>query len=153
MTTRRQFLSASAAFVPALLLARHAAANAIASVYSKNGIAIDGTDPVAYFTESRAVAGDPGITHEWSGVTWRFSSPRNREAFSADPEGFAPQFGGYCAWAVSRGYTAPTAPDAWTIFDGQLFLNYSKRIRRRWERDIPDNVARGRANWPSVLDS
>ena len=86
MTTRRQFLSASAAFVPALLLARHAAANAIASVYSKNGIAIDGTDPVAYFTESRAVAGDPGITHEWSGVTWRFSSPGNRDAFSADPD-------------------------------------------------------------------
>lgn len=153
MTTRRQFLAATAALAPALFLARVAHAADHPRVYSEDGIAIDGTDPVAYFTESRPVPGDPAITHDWNGVTWRFSSEANRQAFVANPESYAPQFGGYCAWAAAEGYIAPTAPNAWTIHDGQLFLNYSRGVRRRWERDIPGNIARGRANWPAILNS
>ena len=149
MQTRRSFLTLAAA-LPVAFVIRPALAQT-PGVYAEGGIAIDGTDPVAYFTEGRPVAGDASITHAWNGVTWRFSSAANRDAFAADPEAYAPQFGGYCAWAVSQNYTAPTEPDAWTIHDGKLYLNFNRRIRRRWERDIPGNVAKGEANWPGVL--
>ena len=84
------------------------------------------------------------------GAAWRFANAANRDAFAADPEAYAPQFGGYCAWAVSEGYTASTVPEAWRIVDGKLYLNYSRRIQSRWERDIPGNIARGTANWPDL---
>ena len=121
-------------------------------VYAEGGVAVDGTDVVAYFSEGRPVAGDPAITHDWNGATWRFTSEANRAAFAADPEAYAPQYGGYCSWAVSNGYTASTVPEAWKIVDGKLYLNFSKRIQRRWERDIPGRIAAADANWPSVLD-
>lgn len=149
MPTRRQTLAFVAA-LPAVLAVRPALA-ATPEIYAEGGVAIDGTDPVAYFVDGGPVAGDPAITHQWKGATWRFASEANRAAFAADPEAYAPQFGGYCAWAVAEGYTASTVPDAWTIHDGKLYLNFSRRIRRRWERDIPGNVARGDANWPAVL--
>ena len=152
MIARRQFLalSAATAAVPLLGTAGPAFA-ATPPVYSEGGIAVDGTDPVAYFTEGAPIPGNPSFTHDWNGATWQFVTGPNRDAFAADPGRYAPAFGGYCAWAVSRGYTAPTAPEAWTIHDGTLYLNYSRRIRRRWERDIPGNIMRGRANWPGVL--
>ena len=149
MPTRRRILTA-AALLPAALALRPAFAQT-APVYAEDGIAIDGTDPVAYFTESRPIPGNPAFTHDWMGATWRFSSAANRDAFAADPEAYAPQFGGYCAWAVSQNYTAPTEPDAWTIHDGKLYLNFNQHIRRRWERDIPGNIAKGEANWPAAL--
>ena len=119
--------------------------------YTEDGIAIDGTDPVAYFTEGAPVAGDPAITHEWMGATWRFASTANKDAFVANPEAYAPQFGGYCSWAVAEGYTASTTTEAWTIVDDKLYLNYSRRIQRRWEKDIPGNITRATANWPKIL--
>lgn len=121
------------------------------NVYQEGGIAIDGTDAVAYFTEGKPVAGSDAYTVTWNGATWRFSSAENAATFEANPNAYAPQYGGYCAWAAAEGYVAPTAPDAWTIHDGKLYLNFNKRIRRRWERDIPGNVARGDANWPGIL--
>ena len=120
-------------------------------IYSDDGIAIDGSDAVAYFTQGKPVAGSPEFTHDWMGVTWRFSSEENRAAFAADPEAYAPQYGGYCAYAVSEGYTASTVPEAWKIVDGKLYLNYSRGVQRRWERDIPGRIASGDANWPGVL--
>ena len=150
MIARRQFLAASAAAVPAILAARAAHA-AEPPVYAEDGIAIDGTDAVAYFTEGAPVPGSPDITHSWNGATWRFSSESNRDAFAADPTAYAPQYGGYCAWAVAQGYTASTVPHAWKIENGKLYLNFSRRIQRRWERDIPGNIAKGNANWPTVL--
>jgi YHS domain-containing protein len=148
--TRRAALASLAAASAALALPHAAAAQA---VYAEGGVAIDGTDPVAYFTEGRPVAGDAAFTHDWNGATWRFASEANRAAFAADPEAYAPQYGGYCAWAVSEGYTASTVPEAWRIEDGKLYLNYSPRIQRRWERDIPGHVARADANWPTVLSN
>ncbi|MEM6408993.1 MAG: YHS domain-containing (seleno)protein [Pseudomonadota bacterium] len=150
MTTRRTVLKFAAA-LPAVALLPKAAIAKTDAVYNTGGIAIDGTDAVAYFTQSAPVAGSSDITHEWNGVTWQFASAANRDAFAADPESYAPQYGGYCAWAVSQGYTAETSPDAWTIVDGKLYLNFNKRIRRRWERDIPGNIEAGDANWPGVL--
>ncbi|SNZ21224.1 YHS domain-containing (seleno)protein [Cohaesibacter gelatinilyticus] len=115
------------------------------------GTAIDGTDPVSYFTDGRPIAGKSSITHKWNGATWRFKSKANRDLFAANPKKYAPQYGGYCAWAVSQGYTASTDPDAWTIVDGKLYLNYSKSVRSQWEKDIPGNIKSGNKNWPSVL--
>jgi len=139
----------------ALLLTPMAVTPAAAKdpVYSSFfGTAIDGTDPVAYFTEGRPVEGSSDFTHDWNGATWRFSSAENRARFAANPEAYAPQYGGYCAWAVSQGYTASTDPEAWKIVDGKLYLNYSKSVQTTWERDIAGNIRAGDANWPGVLN-
>lgn len=116
------------------------------------GVAIDGTDPVAYFTEGRPVEGSSKFTHEWNGAKWRFASADNRDAFIAEPERYAPQYGGYCAWAVAKGYTASTDPEAWRIVDGKLYLNYNTQIQARWEGDVPGNIASADANWPKVIE-
>ena len=115
------------------------------------GTAINGYDPVAYF-DGGPVEGSSDFTHDWNGATWRFASAENRDRFAADPEAFAPQYGGYCAWAVAQGYTASTDPEAWSVVDGKLYLNYSKSVQAQWEGDIPGNIAKGDANWPSVLE-
>lgn len=148
--TRRHVLGLAIA-TPAVAALAPAAFAATPQVYAEDGIACDGSDVVAYFTQGEPVAGDAEITFDYMGATWRFSSTQNRDLFAADPAAYAPQYGGYCAYAVSQGYTASTVPQAWTIVDDKLYLNYSRRIRRRWERDIPGNIAAGDANWPNVL--
>jgi YHS domain-containing protein len=116
-----------------------------------SSFAIRGTDPVAYFTEGQPVEGSEDFTSEYMGALWAFASAENKALFDADPAAYAPQFGGYCAYAVSQGYTAPTVPEAWHIEDGKLYLNFSLGVQRRWAQDIPGNIAKGEANWPSVL--
>ena len=117
---------------------------------TKEGVAVEGYDVVAYH-DGTVTVGSASLEHQWNGARWRFSTPENRARFAADPEKFAPRFGGYCAYAVSRGYTAPIDPDAWKIVDGALYLNYSRRVQRLWEEDVPGNIAKGRQNWPDVL--
>ena len=125
---------------------------ALEPVYSDFfGKAIQGYDPVAYFTESKPVEGSKKHKYEWNDATWYFASEKNRDNFKADPEKFAPQYGGYCAWAVSQGYTAKIDPNAWHIHDGKLYLNYNKSIQAKWQRDIPGNIAKGDRNWPQLL--
>jgi YHS domain-containing protein len=150
MTTRRAVLGLIAA-LPAVTLTMRAAQAAEPSVYSDGGAAISGTDPVAYFTQSGPVKGSPDFSSAHDGATWHFASAANKALFDADPAKYAPQYGGYCAYAVSQGYTASTDPDAWTIEDGKLYLNFSQSVRRRWLRDVPGHIAAGDANWPSVL--
>jgi hypothetical protein len=150
MTLTRRSLLATAALLPLSQLATAGPGKKL-GVYSNDGIAIDGTDPVAYFTQGGPVAGTASITYDWNGATWRFASIANRDAFAADPQAYAPQYGGYCAWAVSEGYVASSVPHAWKIVGGKLYLNYSTRIQRRWERDIPGHIASADANWPAVL--
>ena len=117
-------------------------------VYIKNGVAIEGTDPVAYFREAKFVRGNSQFKHEWNGAIWHFSSSQNRDLFVANPEKYAPQYGGYCAYAVSQGYVAPVDPAAWTIVDGKLYLNFSLEVRDLWAKDIPGNIAKADKNWP-----
>lgn len=133
--------------VGTLLLSRDGQA---AQVNAEGGIAVRGTDVVAYATQGRPVAGSAAFAHTWRGATWRFATAAHRDAFAADPERFAPAYGGFCAYAVSEGYTAPIDPAAWRIVDGRLFLNYDRSVQRRWERDIPGRVARADANWPRL---
>ena len=116
------------------------------------GTAIDGTDPVSYFTEGKPIEGSSDHRMEWNGATWYFSSAENLAKFAANPEAYAPQYGGYCSWAVSQGYTASTDRDAWAIVDGKLYLNYNRRVHEQWERNIPDNIAKADQNWPDVLE-
>ncbi|MCY3879921.1 MAG: YHS domain protein [Rhodobacteraceae bacterium] len=144
--TRRSLLIAAAA------LAATPAMAAKDPVFTRWGNAIRGYDPVAYFTESRPVKGSGEFEAEWNGSTWRFASAANRDLFLTAPEAYAPQYGGYCAWAVANGYTASTAPEAWSIYDGKLYLNFSLGVRDQWSQDIPGNVARGDTNWPAVLE-
>ncbi|APX11657.1 YHS domain-containing (seleno)protein [Tateyamaria omphalii] len=150
MPTRRTLLTMAATLPAATLIARAALARTPA-VYANEGIAVDASDVVAYFTQGEPVKGAPEHAHVWNGAEWHFATAANRDAFAADPEAYAPQYGGYCAWAVSQGYTASTIPEAWKVVGGKLYLNFNRRIQRRWERDIPGNIAAGDANWPGVL--
>jgi YHS domain-containing protein len=114
------------------------------------GLAVDGYDPVAYFTDGKPVEGKKEHSFEWNGATWRFSSAANRDLFAAAPEKYAPQYGGYCAWAVSQGYTADADPEAWKIVDGKLYLNYDKKVQAQWEKDVPGLIQKADANWPKL---
>lgn len=142
------------AFFAALALIAAAPAMAKEPVYQSfiGGVAINGYDPVAYFEDGAPVEGSSSFEHEWNGATWRFANAENRDRFAAEPEAFAPQYGGYCAWAVSQGYTASTDPAAWKIVGGKLYLNYSADVQKRWQADETGNIAKADANWPRVLE-
>jgi YHS domain-containing protein len=114
-------------------------------------LAVKGFDAVAYFTEGEAVKGSKKHSMEWMGATWRFATAANLEAFAAEPERYAPQYGGYCAWAVSQGQTAGIDPQAWSIVGGKLYLNYSHEIKAQWEQDIDGNIAAADASWPTLI--
>jgi YHS domain-containing protein len=136
----------------AALLSSAATAYAIAPIDTNwRGLAIGGYDPVAYFTEGRPVEGTSDFTTEWKGATWRFASVAHRDAFVANPDKYAPQYGGYCAWAVAHDKTAAIDPEAWRIVDGKLYLNYSKDIQKQWEQDVPGYIGKADAIWPRLL--
>lgn len=142
--------------LPLLVVATVSAAGAATSPVNKSffgGVAIEGYDPVAYFTDGRPVAGSKEHTFDWRGATWRFATAEHRDLFAAEPEKYAPQYGGYCAWAVANGYTASIDPEAWKIVDGKLYLNYDKDVQKKWSEDIPGNIAKGDANWPGLVTS
>ena len=149
MLTRRSFITLAAA-LPLTSAATFARA-AEPSVFQRDGLAIGGTDPVAYFTEGGPVQGDAAYATDWMGARWTFSSADNRDAFAADPDRYAPAFGGYCAFAASRGYLAPTIPEAWSIYEDRLYLNATLRARELWLGELPDVIAAGEANWPGIL--
>jgi YHS domain-containing protein len=115
-----------------------------------SGVAIKGYDPVAYFTQSKPVKGSAAFTHQWMGATWRFASAENRDQFAREPEKFAPKYGGYCAYGVSQGHTAPIDPEAWTIIEGKLYLNYSQGVKKTWSGDIPKYVDLAEKKWPEL---
>ena len=118
-----------------------------------SGLALKGYDPVAYFFDGKPVLGLPGLQYEWNGAIWRFATATNRERFIADPAAFVPQFGGYCAWAVSRNYTADTDPDAFDIVNGKLYLNYSILVQLRWKVTREDNIRKAEQNWPKLTQA
>lgn len=151
MLTRRSALAALVAAPVAFTFARPALA-AIPPVYAEDGIAIDGMDSVAYFTMGKPVPGIAEYSSEWNGATWLFSSAENKATFDADPERWGPQYGGYCAFAVSKGGTATTIPESFTIHNDKLYLNFNLTVRDIWREDIPGNVLRADANWPDVLN-
>lgn len=112
-----------------------------------DGSALRGYDAVAYFAVSNAVKGDPKYSFVWKGTKWLFSSEENMKKFQADPESFAPQYGGYCSYAVSEGYTANGDPEAWKVVDGKLYLNYSPAVKEMWEKEQKTRIGKGDQNW------
>src|SRR3546814_9222848 len=103
-----------------------------------------------YPTLFRPVAGSPAFESRYADATWRFASAANKAAFDAEPGKYAPRYGGYCAWAVSQGYTAKGDPANWRIVGGSLYLNYDVAVQRAWEKDIPGNIRKADGNWPEV---
>ena len=118
---------------------------------SAGELAIKGYDTVAYLTGT-ATKGSPQFAYRWNGAVWHFTTAKNRDRFAKAPEKYAPQFGGYCAWAISRGYTADVDPEVFRIVDGKLYLIYSKSVEMRWDQDVQGNIAKAEANWPAVLN-
>ncbi len=114
-------------------------------------VAVGGYDPVAYFTDGRPVRGTTQFRINHQGYEYRFASAEHLAAFRANPSRYLPQYGGYCAWAVSQGYTASGDPNHWRIVDGKLYLNYNAEIQTRWEGDIPGHIRSANGNWPRVL--
>jgi len=118
------------------------------AIYTVDGKAIAGYDPVAYFTQNQAVKGSPEFTYDWNGSKWHFVSAENRDAFKKSPEKYAPQYGGYCAWGMSEGYKAKVDPvNAWTVRDGKLYLNYNKSIKAKWLPEIDTRIKKADAHW------
>lgn len=120
-------------------------------IFSTGGSAINGIDTVAYFGGNGPVAGLSDHTLMWRGAAWKFASATNMASFEMDPEKFAPQYGGYCAFAMSKGALATTDPAAWTIYEERLFLNYSINVRAIWQEDVPGNIERANGFWPGIL--
>lgn len=117
----------------------------------RNGLAVGGYDTVAYFSQGQPVEGSKDFVIEYKGATWRFSSQENLETFEQDPDGFAPQYGGYCAWALAMGSLAKGDPKIWTIYEGALYLNINKSTQKKWLKDIPGFIDKADANWPGIL--
>ena len=117
-----------------------------------SSLAVGGYDTVAYFKENKPVLGKAEFSTDYKGTIWRFSSKENLEAFKTNPTAYAPQFGGYCAWAVAHNYTASGDPQVWSVVQGKLYLNYDRDVQAQWSKDIPRYIADGNKNWPSALD-
>jgi YHS domain-containing protein len=116
-----------------------------------NDLAVGGYDAVAYFTSGKPTQGKKAYEYKYMSATWRFSTAENLETFKANPDKYAPQYGGYCAWATAQGYTAKGDPKSWKVVNGKLYLNYNADVQALWEADIPGFIANGDANWPAVL--
>ena len=146
-----RFLTMMIAAVGMFAAAPGTAATPALPVSAESGVAIRGYDPVAFFTLGKPQEGSAEHNFVYEGATWRFASAENLARFKSDPARYAPQFGGYCAWAVSQHYLAPGDPNYWKIVDGKLYLNANARAKELWEADQADAIARGHANWPAVL--
>lgn len=116
-----------------------------------SNVAVEGHDPVAYFTDGKPVKGQKAYKTTYQGAEFRFASAENLAAFEANPTKYAPQYGGYCAWAVSQGYTAKGDADNWAIVDGKLYLNYNKKVQETWNEDRAGFIAAADKQWPNVL--
>ena len=138
--------------VLSLVLATSAMAAGTELNASSTGLALQGYDPVAYFTESAPTKGNWKITATHNDATYRFASEEHKEAFLADPEAYLPQYGGYCAFGAAMGFKFDGDPTHWKIVDGELFLNISQDVQERWVTDIPGYVELADAKWPEIAD-
>ena len=136
------------------------AANATDPIYTGtfNDRAVSGYDTVAYFTQGKPVKGSKKFKTEYMDAEWRFSSQENLDLFLGDPAKYAPQYGGYCAWAMggaengTRGFTASGDPEVWRVVDGKLYLNYDKKVSEKWVVDIPGFIEKADRFYPETVD-
>ena len=118
----------------------------------KSGLAIQGYDPVAFFTESKPVKGKPEFKSAYEGATYLFASAENKMRFDKEPAKYEPAFGGFCAYDVSRSKLVEIDPEAFQIVDGHLLLQYSKGVRNDFNKDTQGNLAKANSNWPMLLE-
>jgi hypothetical protein len=123
-----------------------------ASVFNTDGIAIHGYDVVAFFTESKPEKGKEQFSYNWQNVNWRFVNKANLESFKTNPEKYAPQYGGYCAYGTAEGHKAPTEIDTWTIAGNKLYFNYNKDVKKMWVKDQQHLIEKADKNWPKLKD-
>ncbi|NJO01989.1 MAG: YHS domain-containing protein [Bacteroidia bacterium] len=121
-------------------------------VYATKAGAIQGYDPVAYFEEGKPVKGKEELSYAWKGAKWHFASQKNLAAFKANPVKYAPQYGGYCAYAIANGSTVKIDPNVWAIVNGKLYLNYDASIGKKWKADQTNLIRKADANWPKALN-
>lgn len=119
--------------------------------YPANDLAIGGYDAVAYHTQKAAVAGNGQFRIRWKDAEWQFSTQANRDLFAKEPEKYAPQYGGHCAFAVAGGSTAAGDPNVWDVINGRLYINLSTGTQSIWRRDTAGMIQRGDQNWPRVI--
>lgn len=152
MMDRRQFLGMALAGASFFAVCPAMAQSSTAKIFTGivSGTAVGGYDPVAYFQQGEPVKGNPEISLEHMGANWRFASAENKALFEANPEQYAPQYGGHCAFAAAKGYLAKGDPEAWHIENGKLYLNYNKQVQQMWFQDIPGFIKQADANWPGL---
>ena len=128
------------------------AADAAKPVYTAwlSKTAVGGYDAVSFFGTNGPVKGVAVHTTEYQGAVWQFASAENLALFKADPVRYAPQYGGYCAWAAAQNDLAPGDPEYWTLIDGKLYLNYSRKVQADWEKDIPGFIQKADRFWPEL---
>lgn len=134
--------------VSTLLVTAVAAADSQAPINKgADGVAIKGYDVVAYFTAGQPTKGKPEFSYSWQDAKWHFANAKHLDLFSADPERYAPQFGGHCAMALTNNVVLEVDPEAWTISDGKLYLNFSKKGRVMFREDLQANIKKSEDNW------
>jgi hypothetical protein len=121
--------------------------------YSTENGAIDGYDPVSYFTNNQAERGSADITTQWNNAVWHFTSDAHRELFIANPEKYAPQYGGFCALGMAHGGDVPTNPEAWTIHEGKLYLNMIEEVSTTWRYSPDKLIVRADLKWKAMNDN
>lgn len=121
-------------------------------IFSTKEGAVGGMDVVAYFEVGKPVKGSASFTYTWRDAEWRFSSQENLNAFMTDPIKFAPQYGGYCAYGMSKGYKAPTEFNAWAIVDDKLYFNYNLKVKQTWDENRKTFILKANENWPKIKD-
>ncbi|GAA0785754.1 YHS domain-containing (seleno)protein [Roseibium denhamense] len=145
MIARRSFLKVCFAGAGMALAGAY-----VPSAKAKDPLALTGYDPVSYFSGRAPQKGTGDLTASHRGLTYRFANAQNRDAFKANPARYAPQYDGFCAFGVSRGYKVGVDPLAYKVVKGKLYLNYSRSVQRTWNRDIPGHIAKANQNWPSL---
>jgi YHS domain-containing protein len=120
---------------------------------SADGLALQGFDPVAYFTLRKPTKGDANFTATHAGATYRFASAEHRDLFIANPASYVPAYGGFCGYAASVGKVRPINPELWSIIDGTLILQNSKGAVELWEKDVAGNKTKADRYWPRLVDA
>ena len=150
MKFRTLLAAAAIAMTPAIIAPPAAFPEPPVYTSAFDNIAVQGYDPVAYFKDGKPVKGTKDFTATHDGAEFRFASAANRDAFKKDPAKYAPQYGGYCAWAVSQGYHAKGDAKHWKIVDGKLYLNYNASVQKKWEADVPGFISAANTQWPTI---
>jgi YHS domain-containing protein len=118
----------------------------------KDGLALQGYDPVAYFTDNKPVKGDAKIAASYRGATYRFASVEHKKMFESNPAKFEPQFGGFCGYAASINKVAPIEVEYFQIVEGRLILQHNEKAWNLWIKDVPGNLRKADANWPGLVE-